>query len=458
MLYLDAMTHQRRAVAPDRWSWAGRRRVRRCAALLALLVTPASAHEIPARAVVTIHVVRTADTLRLWVRAPLEAMRDVTIPERADGTVDLGRLRPALHESATLWIAPGLGFRGPAGARREPRVVDARVAVPTDRSADDLDAVIRHFAAPPLDSAPGLRVQSAWLDVALVLAVPLDERLTVEPTFAHLGLRTTTQWRFHEPDGTIRTLTYDGDPGPIPLRPRAWDALRRFVPDGVRHILGGLDHLLFLLLLVLGERRWRPLLGTVTAFTVAHALTIGATALGVVPTGAWFSPLVETTIAASVLWLALVRILRDPARPAHGWPLAFTFGLVHGFGFAMALGDRLAFAGAHRVSALAAFNVGIEVGQLVVVLIAVPVLHWMLRRAGERARLLTIVLAALAADVAWHWLLARGETLQSALAVATLPTWDAVALLGLLRGLLVAVVALALALLLRHFLPRLRLT
>lgn len=421
-------------------------------------VPPVSAHEIPARAVVTVHVVRTADTLRLWVRAPLEAMRDVMVPEYADGTLDLRRLGPALHESATLWIAPGLGFRGASGARREPRVVDARVAVPTDRSFDTIDALTRHFAEATLDSAPGLRRQGAWLDVALVLAVPSDERLTVEPAFAHLGVRTTTQWRFHDADGTTRTLTYDGDPEVIPLRPRAWDALRRFAPAGVHHILGGLDHLLFLLLLVLGERRWRPLIGTVTAFTVAHAVTIGATALGFVPTGVWFGPLVETMIAASVLWLALARILRDPARPAHGWPLAFGFGLVHGFGFAMALGDRLQFAGAHRVSALAAFNLGIEAGQLAVILIAVPLLHWALRRAGERAKLLTIILAALAADVAWHWLLARGETLRAAIAVATPPTWDALALLGLLRIALVASVALALGLLLRHLLPRLRLT
>jgi hypothetical protein len=108
---------------------------------------------------------------------------------------------------------------------------------------------------------------------------------------------------------------------------------------------------------------------------------------------------------------------------------------VHGFGFAMALGDRLQFAGAHRVSALAAFNLGIEIGQLAVVLLAVPLLRWALHRVGE-----------------------CGETLRTAIAVATPPTWDALALLGLLRILLVAAVALALGLLLRHLLPRLRLT
>jgi hypothetical protein len=425
---------------------------------LAAASTPLGAHEIPARAVVTIHVVRTADTLRLWVRAPLDGMRDVTFPERADGTLDLRRLGPVLHESATLWIAPGLGFRGRSGARREPRVVDARVAVPTDRSFEALDALTRHFAAPPLDSAPGLRVQGAWLDVALVLAVPQDERLTVEPAFARLGVQTTTQWRFHDTEGATRTLSYDGDPGVIPLRPRAWDAARRFVPEGMHHILGGLDHLLFLLLLVLGERRRRPLIGTVTAFTAAHALTIGATAIGFVPSAAWFAPLVETAIAGSVLWLALAQIVRDPTRSTHGWAVAFGFGLVHGFGFAMALGERLQFAGAHRVSALAAFNVGIELGQLAVVLGLVPVLAWLLRRAGTRARLTTIILAALIADVAWHWVLARGETLVTALRAASAPAWDALTLLTLTRGALVVAVALALALLLRHLLPRLRLT
>lgn len=436
--------------------------VTRLACVGSLLAVPAagplSAHEIPARAVVTIHVVRTADTLRLWVRAPLEAMRDVTFPTLGDGTLDSRRLGPALHEAAVLWIAPALGFRGVTGARREPAVLAARVAVPTDRSFDALDALRQHFAAEPLDTAPGLRAAGAWLDVALVLDVPPNEPLHVEPAFAHLGQRTTTQWRFHESDGTVRTLTYDGDPGSMPLRPRPWDAFRRFVPEGIQHILGGLDHLLFLLLLVLGERRWRPLIGTVTAFTVAHAVTIGATALDFVPTAAWFGPLVETAIAGSVLWLALAHIVRGPDRPAHGWPLAFAFGLVHGFGFAMALGDKLQFAGVHRVSALAAFNLGIELGQLAIVLAAVPLLSWLLRRAGERARVVTIVLAALAADVAWHWVLERGEGFAAAIAVAAPPVWDAVALLGLVRVVLVATVALALALILRHLLPRLRLT
>ena len=137
---------------------------------------------------------------------------------------------------------------------------------------------------------------------------------------------------------------------------------------GVRHILGGFDHLLFVLgLLLLVRGRWRLLLGTITAFTLAHSLTLSLAVLGVVhvPPRA-----VEAVIALSILLLAVELAHLDDAEPTltvrFPWAVAFTFGLLHGFGFAGAL-TELGLPPADVPMALLLFNVGVELGQLMFV-------------------------------------------------------------------------------------------
>jgi hypothetical protein len=92
------------------------------------------------------------------------------------------------------------------------------------------------------------------------------------------------------------------------------------------------------------------------------------------------------------------------------WLIVFCFGLVHGFGFSFILADRMQFAGAHLVSALLAFNVGVELGQLLVLLITVPLLRWVFKYFPSE-KLGTIVLSAIAAHSAWHWFTERGSQL-----------------------------------------------
>ncbi|NNL54040.1 MAG: HupE/UreJ family protein [Woeseia sp.] len=143
--------------------------------------------------------------------------------------------------------------------------------------------------------------------------------------------------------------------------------------EGVVHILGGYDHLLFLFLLIIptigmhGIRRrlWR-LLGIVTAFTAAHSITLALAALGYVSLP---SQWVEVAIAASIVVAGLINVLR----PEHhiGWQLAFGFGLLHGFGFAGALAE-LGLGGNQLLLQLFAFNVGVEIGQIAVVLASLP--------------------------------------------------------------------------------------
>ena len=169
-----------------------------------------------------------------------------------------------------------------------------------------------------------------------------------------------------------------------------WNTFAQFVGDGMHHIWIGYDHMLFLVSLLLPavlfrrEKAWIPVaslrsallgvLAVVTAFTVSHSITLTLAALGVIALPSRF---VESGIALSVLLAALNNIW--PIVTRRGWVLAFCFGLVHGFGFASVLNDLGLPRGALAL-ALAGFNVGVEIGQLTVVLAVVPLIY-LLRQA-----------------------------------------------------------------------------
>jgi len=165
---------------------------------------------------------------------------------------------------------------------------------------------------------------------------------------------------------------------------------------------------LFLLCLVIPFRRMKPLVMVITAFTVAHSVTLIASAFGMAPDGLWFPPLVETLIAISILYMAFENIVG--ANLQRRWAVTFGFGLVHGFGFSFLLRERLQFAGDHLVMSLLAFNVGVEFGQLLVLAITLPLLY-MIFRYVVAERMGTILLSALVAHTAWHWALDRGRVL-----------------------------------------------
>jgi hypothetical protein len=206
---------------------------------------------------------------------------------------------------------------------------------------------------------------------------------------------------------------------------------------GFVHILDGTDHLLFLLCLVIPFRRLGPLLLVVTAFTVAHSLTLVASALNLAPDALWFPPLIETLIAASILYMALENIAGTPHLRRCRWAIAFAFGLVHGFGFSFALRETLQFAGAHVIASLLAFNVGVELGQILVLLMFVPLLHALFRYVVAE-RVGTIILSAIVAHTAWHWTTDRWNALSQFQWPAVTAAGVATALGWLLAGLVVA--------------------
>jgi HupE / UreJ protein len=164
--------------------------------------------------------------------------------------------------------------------------------------------------------------------------------------------------------------------------------------------------------LLIPARSVRALIPVITAFTLAHSITLISSALNLVPTAMWFPPLIETLIALSVFYMACENMFG--ARLTIRWIIVFCFGLVHGFGFSFILADRMQFAGTHLLSALLAFNVGVELGQLFVLIVTVPLLRAAFKlfaRAAHGETIGIILLSAIAAHSAWHWLLERGDKL-----------------------------------------------
>lgn len=445
MLYLPTVMHQPRTLL-----------ALAVGALLFGAPRALDSHEIPERVAVRGWVVPRDTTLTLFVRVPLEAMRDLDFPLRPDGALDLVRVRELLPEAARLWVANGLALEADGEAVDTPRITGARLALPNDRAFASLDAARASFDAPLLGDSISIVWQQALFDVRLEYALPrAGAALTLTPALARLGVRTTSVFNIALESGETRTLAYAGDPGRIALDPSWRASAWRFAGEGFRHILGGMDHLLFVLCLVLPVRRWRSLVTIVTAFTLAHSLTLGAAALGVVPTALWFPPLVETLIALSILWLTVENVLLPESRLAGRWKLAFGFGLVHGFGFSFALAEVLQFAGGNLLTALASFNAGVEVGQLLMLALALPLLA-LLRRAVpvERGHLTVWVGSAFIAHTAWHWMANRWADFRAHEIALSAPVLDATFALHVMRAALVAALALALGLAFRQILRR----
>lgn len=167
---------------------------------------------------------------------------------------------------------------------------------------------------------------------------------------------------------------------------RAGGAFTRFLLLGVEHIVFGFDHLAFLAALLLGVGGFRGALKIVTAFTVAHSMTLALAVFDVMALPAWF---VEPVIAASIVYVALENLFRREMTDR--WPPAFAFGLIHGFGFASALkGLGIAGAGTGAIIPLLSFNSGVEIGQIGLTAIVLPVLIRLRNRPAAFGRLIRI--------------------------------------------------------------------
>jgi hydrogenase/urease accessory protein HupE len=187
--------------------------------------------------------------------------------------------------------------------------------------------------------------------------------------------------------------------------PSLLQVIARYIGAGIEHIFVGYDHVAFLIAIVLWARRLTSVIKIVTAFTLAHSLTLSLAALDIVRIP---NAIVEPAIAASIVYVAVENFLsRDVAKR---WRIAFAFGLIHGFGFASALQEFGLPQGA-LILALASFNGGVEIGQLVIVSLALPALllldRWFASPGAERAAPMVYAVSGIICLLGTYWLVIR---------------------------------------------------
>jgi hydrogenase/urease accessory protein HupE len=219
--------------------------------------------------------------------------------------------------------------------------------------------------------------------------------------------------RFEFADGITGTyrLTPTESSFVVPGQPGRIEVMRTYFGFGVEHILTGIDHLLFVLALLLLVRGLGRIIATITAFTLAHSITMAGATLGWVHMP---GPPIEATIALSIAFVAAEIIHSRQGRPGlaarYPWIVAFTFGLLHGFGFAGALA-QVGLPQGEIPLALLFFNVGVEVGQLLFIA-ALFTSFWLLRRIARgidlsRVAWASVLPAYVIGSLAIFWVLQR---------------------------------------------------
>jgi hypothetical protein len=205
---------------------------------------------------------------------------------------------------------------------------------------------------------------------------------------------------------------------PVVMSHSLYDSMMTFVGEGVKHILEGIDHVLFVICLVLGAMHLRPLLWRVTGFTVGHSITLSLGFFGFVPSAAWFVPAVETGIALSIIYVAVVAVLPDffasfKSEKSEWTVVGITtvIGLLHGLGFSFVLQNILQVTSPNIWQSLLAFNVGVEVGQLLIVLVTLAIFY-LVGKLGPKVTLISrFAIAAACAAISLLWVIERGNSI-----------------------------------------------
>jgi len=313
------------------------------------------------------------------------------------------------HEASTSYLRLTLGADGTVGGSLDVGVFDLSWSVPLDADRDGRVLWREVLAAQPSIAefvTRNITLQRGALRCALRVTDVLVTRHVGEPYLSlplaaqcpASGLLKVHSTLFFSEDSGHRTLLEVNGPSGImngflaqrapewtqPRNSSVWLTFLDFIVQGMWHVWTGYDHLAFLLSLLLpcalraAEGGWRPadslrsvlrdLLHLVTAFTVAHSITLALATLHLVTvTARTIEPLIAATIVISALFNLVPRLSKLRL------PLAFSFGLIHGFGFALALSELAPLRG-HLVALLAGFNIGVELAQLSVVLLVAPVL------------------------------------------------------------------------------------
>ncbi len=407
-----------------------RNRVGFTAALaLALVLASAlvAAHDLPTNTMMNAFVKIEPRQAHLVVRIPVDLLGGMPLPLKDRGQYyDVAASGPATQVGLRLLTEGFIILEN--GTRLAPSEASGRLSPPSDRSFQDYDAAVAHIAQ-PADSSMTLGYGLGYFDVHFVYPISSPKSVFKIQSLvaADIGNLTKLTVRFMPLEGPSRAMMIPGGSSSVPLNPAWYHAASGFVVLGIEHILSGMDHLLFLFCLLTPYRSVRGLISVITAFTIAHSITLIGTAYGLAPAGHWFPPFVETAIAMSIVYMALENIVGADLR--RRWVITGVFGLVHGFGFSYAMKDSLQFAGNHLLLSLLAFNIGIEIGQIAVLAVMLGALWLLLRVKALSGRTGVVVLSAIVAHTAWHWMLDRAQVLRQ----VGLPSIDADAIVIIAR-------------------------
>jgi hypothetical protein len=372
----------------------------------------AFADDVPLSVSVQAFVKPEGNQLSVLLRVPMDALGEIDFPKRGvPGSLIFSEADPTLFTAVDTYILGNIHFFEGDRLLEEYEVRNVRVSLPGDRSFGSFEDALANIQSPKLDDEVNLYWRQGLLDALITFPIDSAEsRISVDSRLAILGVKTNTVLRYVLPSGAERPFNFLGNPGLVSLDPSWLQASWRFIVMGFDHILDGKDHILFLLCLVIPFRNIRALVPVITAFTVAHSITLISSLFGVVPSALWFPPLIETLIALSIVYMAFENIIGF--KQENRWLVTFGFGLIHGFGFSFLLTESMQFAGAHLLTSLLSFNIGVEFGQLLVLCIVVPLLV-LLYRFFVSERMGVILLSALVAHSAWHWMAERWTTLMA---------------------------------------------
>jgi len=367
----------------------------------------AHAHEYKLDAVINAFVKIEPGEAQLVVRAPLYLFKSARFPA-AGAEIDLGKAAPAV-ERALAAIRQDIALFED-GRALVASTATARLSLPSDRSFETYEQATAHVGR-ALEPGTSIIVDQGYVDarVAYPIKSPGSEFSIRTSAAPELGDALKLALRFMPADQTGgRAMVLTASSGMVALNPTWGRAAAGFTRLGIAHILAGSDHLLFLLCLMIPLHGWRQIVSVITVFTLAHSFTLLGSAFNLAPSGSWFSPFVETAIAASIVYMALENIMGvDLERRVL---IAGLFGLIHGFGFSYGLQENFQFAGTHLLVSLFAFNVGIELGQLLILALMLPALA-AVRRFLLPGRVGMIILCAIVADTGWRWMIDRADLL-----------------------------------------------
>jgi len=380
--------------------------------LMFLAAVPASAHFLLNLNVRILHVEHLSDGLKIYLRTPMPYLVAGRIgPVGADGLPE-----PAPFTTNRLENGKPAHYIDPDELRRNPKGLGRLAADGLLLAVDGepLDAIVERAQAYPIGRQPTFAtleeakaafvngavypdgVEPAYVGDVVVdiivfyksgkpvyeysLSSTLNPGLPGQQDTANLILD-------HSPGDTkifrVRGLLTE----PVVISRSTWSAIATFIEEGVRHILSGFDHVLFVLCLTLGATRLPSLVWRTTGFTLGHSVTLIAGFFGFAPSGDWFIPAVEMGIALSIIYAAFIALLPHGANRRNEralFGITTAIGLLHGLGFSFVLHEILQINSPNIWQSLLAFNLGVELGQLLIIVTAWPLFR-IIRFAGEFA-------------------------------------------------------------------------